>query len=163
MLCREYDIDAWKGIIDVFAMRISCLYEIPNTIEYEQYSGNVTLGNIYAAELKEAKKLQDRWEAAYKRFRFDSGVIKYVVKNYQYNEYGHIERRLMELHEAKDPAALSSNRGKMVVSGKLHLEVSTPTGFPSRIFYIPLKNDSSGKTVEITDIRKHNDPRYGKK
>lgn len=122
-----------------------------------------TKDKLNAAELKEAKKLQDRWEAAYKRFRFDSGVIKYVVKNYQYNEYGHIERRLMELHEAKDPAALSSNRGKMVVSGKLHLEVSTPTGFPSRIFYIPLKNDSSGKTVEITDICKHNDPRYGKK
>ena len=96
-----------------------------------------TKGKLDVAETKESKKLQERWEAAYKRFQFDPGVIKYVVKNYQYNEYGHIERRLMELHETKDPAALSSNRGKMVVSGKLHLEVTTPTGFlqESSIFH----------------------------
>ena len=68
----------------------------------------------------------------------------------------------MELHEAKDPAALSSNRGKMHVSGELHLEISTPTGFPSRIFYEPLKNAGNGKLVRITKICKHNDPRYGK-
>lgn len=68
----------------------------------------------------------------------------------------------MELHEAKDPAALSSNKGKMAVSGELHLEVSTPTGFPSRIFYLPLKNVGGGKTVRITKICKHNNNRYGK-
>lgn len=113
------------------------------------------------AELKESKKLRSRWEITFKKFQFDPGVIKYVVKNYEFNEYGDIERRLMELHEAKDPAALQSNRGKMAGSGELHLEVSTPTGFPSRIFYKPLKN-VVGKTVEITNILKHNDPRYGK-
>lgn len=114
------------------------------------------------AELKETKKLQKRWEVTYKKFEFDPGVIKNVVKKYEYNEYGYIERRLMELHEKNDPAALSSNRGKMAVSGELHLEVSTPTGYPSRIFYLPLKNTKDGKTVRITKICKHNDPRYGK-
>lgn len=119
-------------------------------------------GKVEREEKKESKKLQERWEAAFKRFEFDNGVIKSVTKKYQYNEYGHIERRLMELHEAKDPAALSANRGKMEVTGELHLEVSTPTGFPSRIFYIPLKNAGSGKMVRITKICKHNDSRYGK-
>ena len=67
----------------------------------------------------------------------------------------------MELHEASDPAALQSNRGKMATTGELHLGFSTYTGFPSRIFYKPIKN-VGGKTVEITKISKHNDSRYGK-
>ena len=121
-----------------------------------------TKEKLDVAELKEAKKLQERWEAAYKRFEFDSKVFKYVVKNYQFNEYGYIERHMIELHEAKDPAALRSNRGKMAVSGKLHLEISSSSGVPSRLFYIPLKNSGNGKTVKITDIVKHNDSRYGK-
>lgn len=113
-------------------------------------------------ETKEYKKLQERWTSAYKKFEFEQGVIKYVTKNYEFNEYGDIEGRLMELHEAKDPAALCSNRGKMAVSGDLHIEVSTRTGFPSRIFYKPLKN-VAGKTIRITNIVKHNDSRYGKR
>ena len=76
MLCREYDIDAWKGIIDVFAMRISCLYEIPNTMEYEQYSGNVTPGNIYAAELKEAERHRVFVLSAFPEFLLDYFGLK---------------------------------------------------------------------------------------
>ena len=73
---KEYDIDAWKDIIDVFAMRISCLYEIPNTMEYEQYSGNVTPGNIYAAELKEAERHRVFVLSAFPEFLLDYFGLK---------------------------------------------------------------------------------------
>lgn len=68
----------------------------------------------------------------------------------------------MILHEAKDPVAIRNNIGKMEVSGDSHLNFSTITGFPSRIFYKPIKNHSEGKKVLITKICKHNDSRYGK-
>lgn len=51
---REYDFDAWKDIIDVFAMRISCLYEVPDMMEFKQYSSAVTPGKIYDMELRES-------------------------------------------------------------------------------------------------------------
>ena len=73
---KEYDIGAWKDIIDVFAMRISCLYEIPNTMEYEQYSGNVTPGNIYAAELKEAERHRVFVLSAFPEFLLDYFGLK---------------------------------------------------------------------------------------
>ena len=111
---------------------------------------------------KNAKKLEERWVKAFKRFRFEPGTIKYVVKKFQYNEYGDIESKLMELHEAKDPAAITSNRGKLKGrSDDYHLGFSTLTGFPSRISYRPLKNDPDGKTIAITEIYKHNDSRRG--
>lgn len=110
---------------------------------------------------RERDKLEQRWKTGYPKFIFGSGVIKYVIKNFEYNEYANIERRLMEIHEAKDPAAISGNRGKMVVSGDLHLGFSTPSGFPCRIAYKPLKNNSEGKMVEITEVYKHNDSRRG--
>ena len=113
------------------------------------------------AEEKNTKKLEERWTRAFKRFKFETGTIKYVIKNYQYNEYGDIESKLMELHEAKDPAAIGSNRGKLEASGDYHLGFSTSTGFPSRICYKQLKNDSNGKTIAITKVYKHNDSRRG--
>lgn len=111
---------------------------------------------------KERNKLEQRWEKAYKRFTFDTGVLKSVVKLYQYNEFGDIENSLMELHEAKDPAALRSNRGKMTGTGEYHLGFTSNSGFPSRIFYKQEKNQDNGKTIIITKICKHNDSRYGK-
>lgn len=116
--------------------------------------------NIYADKRK--KELEIRWKRAYNRFSFNTGVIKYVVKNYEYNELGDIDRALMELHEAKDPAAIRSNRGKMSNSNELHLEFSTHSSVPSRVFYKPVKNMSDGKTVIIKKICKHNYSRYGK-
>lgn len=112
-------------------------------------------------ELKKSKELQQRWEKAYKKFQFANGVIKHVVKSYERAEYGDIESCLVQIHGAQDPAALASNRGKMANSGELHFEFSTYTGFPSRVFCKILRN-VAGKTVEITDIKKHNDSRYGK-
>lgn len=32
---KEYDFDTWKDIIDVFAMRVSCLLGLSDTVEYE--------------------------------------------------------------------------------------------------------------------------------
>ena len=52
---KEYDICAWKDIIDVFAMKISCLYGMSDMMEYEQYSSEVTPSEIYAMEAKEAE------------------------------------------------------------------------------------------------------------
>lgn len=106
------------------------------------------------------KQLQSRWETVFKKFIFDTAVIKYVVKNFEHNELGNIEAVLMEMHETKDPAALSNNRGKMN-DGRLHIAFSTPSGFPGRIFYIPNKQ-TTNKTIVIDEIVKHNDSRYGK-
>lgn len=108
---------------------------------------------------KKAADLEKRWSTAFKRFEFSKGVIKEVVKNYEYQEFGNIESLLMEIHEAKDPAAISHNRGKVKKMNCYHAEFSTYTGFPSRIFYRPLQNNN-GRTNEIVMICKHNDPRY---
>ncbi len=119
-------------------------------------------GEVERLANKEQDKLQGRWEKAYKKFIFAPGVMKSVVKNYEYNELGSVEGALMEIHEANDPAGIRSNRGKMAVSEEYHMEFSTRSGFPSRIFYKTVKNMPGGKTVEITYICKHNDSRYGK-
>lgn len=52
---KEYNIDTWKDIIDVFAMKVACLYEMPNTMKYEQYSSEVTPYAVYAMEAKKAE------------------------------------------------------------------------------------------------------------
>lgn len=95
------------------------------------------------------------------RFVFDTGVIKYVVKNFLYSDLGNIEAVLMEMHQTDDPMALAGNRGK-IYDGAAHIEFSTSTGFPCRIFYRVDKNQPNGKTVIITGIKKHNDSRYCK-
>lgn len=52
---KEYDIDIWKAIIDVFALRLSCLYEELSTITYEKYIEEITPDEIYRAERKETE------------------------------------------------------------------------------------------------------------
>ena len=108
---------------------------------------------------KNAKELENRWVKSYYKFVFDSGVFKDVVKNYEYNELGNIEAKLIEIHGAKDPGAVSGNRGK-VKKTFYHVGFSTPSGFPSRIFYEVIGNQGNTKTVHIECIVKHNDPRY---
>lgn len=51
---RDYDIDTWKEIIDVFAMRISCLLGRPNVVSYEQYLEMADPYDIYICEETEA-------------------------------------------------------------------------------------------------------------
>ena len=111
---------------------------------------------------KRSNELSDRWALAFDNFIFDNGVIKYVAKNFEYADILILEERLKELHHAKDPYALRSNRGKMSDGKRVHVEFSTKAGFPCRIFFIVLKNRSDNKKLEITEIKKHNDSRYGK-
>lgn len=109
---------------------------------------------------KKAADLEKRWGKAFRKFEFAKGVIKEVVKKYEYQELGDLESVLMQIHEAKDPAAVSSNRGKVKKMDCYHAGVSTYTGFPSRIFYKPIQNDSNGKMIKIVVICRHNDSRY---
>ena len=54
---KKYDYAIWKDIIDVFAMRVSCLFEAADTLEYEEYSEMVNPFTIYAMEkIKTANK-----------------------------------------------------------------------------------------------------------
>ena len=73
---REYDIDIWKDIIDVFAMKLSCLCEIPDMMEYEQYSGRITPCEIYAMEEKEAEKQRVFVLSAFPEFLLDYFGVK---------------------------------------------------------------------------------------
>lgn len=111
---------------------------------------------------KSAQSLEQRWSQAFPKIEFDNGVCKYINKNFEHNEFGNIEARLVEMHETRDPIALRCNRGKMS-DGRAHIEFTTPSGYPGRIFYRVDKEHYPGKTIVISEIKKHNDPRYGKK
>lgn len=100
-----------------------------------------------------------RWTKFFSKLEFSQTVFKEVVKNFEYNEFIEIEMKLREIDDAKDPGAVSGNRGK--VGGKrYHVEFSTYAGFPSRIFYKATSGANNMKTAIITDVVKHNDPRY---
>ena len=74
---KEYHIDTWKTIIDVFAMRVSCLFGLLNTMEYEQYSDKVTPYEIYALAEREAEKHQVFILSAFPEFLVDYFGIKF--------------------------------------------------------------------------------------
>ena len=106
---------------------------------------------------------EQRWNKTFTRLEFGPGVIKDVNKNFEENEFGNIEQILVDISSADDPHTLKNNRGKMKNSNEDdHIGFSTPSGFPSRIFYNVKKRKTSTKKVLITQIVKHNDPRYGK-
>lgn len=73
---KEYDIGAWKDIIDVFAMKVSCLYGMSGMIEYDQYFGKVTPSNIYSMELKEANMHRTFVLSAFPEFLLDYFGVK---------------------------------------------------------------------------------------
>ncbi len=108
---------------------------------------------------KSAEDIKTRWMKFFKTLDFELSVFKDVVKNFEYNEFTDIEMKLRELDDAKDKRAVSNNRGK-VGGDRCHVGFSTPSGFPSRIFFRELKDAPKGKTAIITDIVKHNDSRY---
>lgn len=92
---KEYDIDAWKNIIDVFAMRVSCLFEISEMMDYEQYCRKVTPSEIYVMELKKTEMKGVFVLSAFPEFLLDYfGVklwktsVRYIRKqNYGYTCY----------------------------------------------------------------------------
>lgn len=108
---------------------------------------------------KSVAELEKRWTRLYTTLDFDSTVYKDVVKNYEYNEFLDIEEKIKELDQTKDKRNISDNRGK-VGGGRFHVGFSTRSGYPSRIFFRDLGGLTNGKTVIVTDIVKHNDPRY---
>lgn len=112
---------------------------------------------------KRTKELEQRWNKSYSKLEFASGVIKNVNKNFEYNEFGDIEKVLNDISGAEDPHTLMNNRGKMNnLSEEDHIGFSIPSGFPCRVFYKLIRGSAREKKVLITKIVKHNDPRYGK-
>lgn len=73
---KEYDIDVWKDIIGVFAMKVSCLYEMPDMMEYEKYSVEVTPSEIYAMEAKKAEMQRVFVLSAFPEFLLDYFGVK---------------------------------------------------------------------------------------
>lgn len=111
---------------------------------------------------RSTERLEERWRDAYPELEFENGVIKDVTKNFEDNDFGHIENQLKNLSTSYEPRKMKNNRGKMVVSGEHHIKFSIRSYHQCRIFFLPLKGNSTGKKVLITQIIKHNDPRYGK-
>mgnify|MGYP004502509473 CR=1 FL=1 len=78
---KEYDFSVWKDIIDVFAMRISCLYKKSDVMEYEQYFEEVTPGNIYDLEVLETEKFRVFVLSAFPEFLLDYFGVKLWKKS----------------------------------------------------------------------------------
>lgn len=73
---RDYSVDTWKEIIDVFAMRISCLWNLLDTMEYSQYSAEVTPLEIFYSEVREGEKQRVFVLSAFPEFLVDYFGIK---------------------------------------------------------------------------------------
>lgn len=71
-----YDIEIWKDIIDVFAMRVSCLLGIEKTIEYKDYSEQITPYEIQKIEEKIFKMKQVFVLSAFPEFLVDYFGLK---------------------------------------------------------------------------------------
>lgn len=62
--------------MDVFAMRVSCLYGMAETMKYEQYSNEVTPSEIYVMEEKETEKQRVFILSAFPEFLLDYFGVK---------------------------------------------------------------------------------------
>ena len=60
----------------MFVMKVSCLYEAPDTMEYEQYSGKVTPSEIYVMEKKKAERQRVFVLSAFPEFLLDYFGVK---------------------------------------------------------------------------------------
>lgn len=69
-------MDTWKEIIDVFAMRVSCLWNSLDTIEYNQYLDKVTPLEIFNLEIREAERQRVFVLSAFPEFLIDYFGIK---------------------------------------------------------------------------------------
>lgn len=73
---KEYDISIWKDIIDVFVMKLSCLYDLSDIMEYKQYSEEVSPSEIYFLETKEDEGQETFVLSAFPEFLLDYFGIK---------------------------------------------------------------------------------------
>ena len=135
------------------------IIECNTEIEYLKNELEISRQNVEMRADKNAKELGRRWQQFFAGLEFETKVFKEVVKNFEYNEFIEIEMKLREIEDAKDPGAVSGNRGK-VGRKRYHVEFSTYSGFPSRIFYKATERANNKKTAIVTDIVKHNDARY---
>ena len=73
---KEYGFENWKEIIDVFAMRVSCLIGSADTVEYEHYSAKIGPYQIYLCEAKKADKEGTFVLSAFPEFLIDYFGLK---------------------------------------------------------------------------------------
>lgn len=71
-----YDFNIWGEVIDVFAMRLSCLLGQACTVTYEQYSETINPREIHKLEEKEAQKNRVFILSAFPEFLVDYFGIK---------------------------------------------------------------------------------------
>lgn len=73
---KEYDINIWKDIIDVFVMKISCLYQLADNMNYNEYHNHVTPIGIYVFEVNESQKQRVFILSAFPEFLLDYFGVK---------------------------------------------------------------------------------------
>lgn len=73
---KDYDITVWKSLIEVFAMRISCLMEGDSMITYEQYTEAVSPFSIYKMEENELQEQMVFVLSAFPEFLLDYFGVK---------------------------------------------------------------------------------------
>ena len=73
---RKYGITIWKALIKVFAMKISCLMNQDNTIDYKQYTEEINPYEIYIMEKAQIQKQRVYVLSAFPEFLLDYFGIK---------------------------------------------------------------------------------------
>lgn len=68
---KGYDITVWKSLIEVFAMRMSCLMDADNTITYKQYLELISSFAIYKMEENTIQKQKVFVLSAFPEFLLD--------------------------------------------------------------------------------------------
>jgi len=73
---KDYDFNVWRDVIDVFAMRVSCLMKKKSLLEYKQYIEEINPFEIYKMEEQELQKQQAFVLSAFPEFLVDYFGIK---------------------------------------------------------------------------------------
>lgn len=73
---RDYNIDTWKEIIDIYAMRVACLFGQSNTMEYGQYINDVSPHEIFLREELESRQQRVFVLSAFPEFLVDYFGVK---------------------------------------------------------------------------------------
>lgn len=73
---REYNFDIWREVIDVFAMKLSCLCGQADTFQYEQYVETINPRKIQKLEEKEFQQNRVFVLSAFPEFLVDYFGIK---------------------------------------------------------------------------------------
>jgi hypothetical protein len=120
--------------------------------ESEKYAEKVS-----SKEEGRRKEIYERWTGYFDKFIIDQKAVRDVVK-FSRKELICVEKSLWELHNTKDPRALSRGKIKGTTEDFDYMAVSFPDGFPTRILYEVLSNQK--KTVRILEVYKHNEKKY---